>query len=190
MLTSAGQRGDAARCRAIGVEAYLTKPAREVELREALLAIVARREGPRTLVTRHALREERPSGAGAAGPDPGEPTVDRAILDTGELLRRIDGDRGLLADLARAFLDTAPAQLAAIDQALDRGEGTTFVRAMHSLKGAVSTFGAAAATRAAARMAALGDAGDLAGARGARRELGTEIDRLSRALAPYLKGNG
>jgi hypothetical protein len=39
-------------------------------------------------------------------------------------------------------------------------------------------------------MAALGDAGDLAGARAARRELGTEIDRLSRALAPYLKGNG
>jgi len=193
MLTSAGQRGDAARCREIGVEAYLTKPAREAELRDALLTILASRrpgDAPRNLVTRHALREGRPATGDAAMPAGDESGVDRSTLDAVDLLRRVEGDRTLLADLARAFLDTAPAQLAAIDQALDRGEGATFVRALHSLKGSVSTFGSGAAMRAAGRMAALGDAGDLAGARAARGELGSEIDRLSRALAPYLKGNG
>jgi len=193
MLTSAGQRGDAARCREIGVEAYLTKPAREAELREALLTILASRrpgDAPRNLVTRHALREGRPATVDPALPAGDDDAVDPSTLDSVELMRRVEGDRTLLADLARAFLDTAPTQLSAIDEALDRGEGATFVRALHSLKGSVATFGAGAAMRAAGRMAVLGDAGDLEGARAARGELGSEIDRLSRALAPYLKGNG
>ena len=37
MLTSGGQRGDAARCREVGISAYLTKPVRQIELREAIL---------------------------------------------------------------------------------------------------------------------------------------------------------
>ncbi|MBZ5670422.1 MAG: response regulator [Acidobacteriia bacterium] len=58
MLTSAGQRGDAARCRRLGVEAYLTKPLRQEELREAIQTAL-RGRGPETgssfLVTRHSL---------------------------------------------------------------------------------------------------------------------------------------
>jgi PAS domain S-box-containing protein len=37
MLTSSGQREDSARCRALGVESYLVKPVRLVELRDTLL---------------------------------------------------------------------------------------------------------------------------------------------------------
>ncbi|MGH9344017.1 MAG: MHYT domain-containing protein, partial [Terriglobia bacterium] len=37
MLTSGGQRGDASRCRELGVSGYLTKPVRQFELREAIL---------------------------------------------------------------------------------------------------------------------------------------------------------
>jgi signal transduction histidine kinase/DNA-binding response OmpR family regulator len=58
MLTSAGQRGDAARCRQLGVEAYLTKPLRQAELREAIqMALQGRgpETGPSFLVTRHSL---------------------------------------------------------------------------------------------------------------------------------------
>jgi two-component system sensor histidine kinase/response regulator len=35
MLTSAGHRGDATRCQELGVSAYLFKPTRQSELREA-----------------------------------------------------------------------------------------------------------------------------------------------------------
>ncbi|HYL75819.1 MAG TPA: response regulator, partial [Bryobacteraceae bacterium] len=42
MLTSAGQPGDAARCRELGVAAYLTKPARQPELRAAMLRVLGR----------------------------------------------------------------------------------------------------------------------------------------------------
>ena len=58
MLTSAGQRGDAARCRRLGVEAYLTKPLRQEELREAIqTALRGRGSGTESsfLVTRHSL---------------------------------------------------------------------------------------------------------------------------------------
>lgn len=62
MLTSGGQRGDGARCRELGVAAYLTKPVRQAELKEAILMVLARRLGKAeayALITRHTLRESR-----------------------------------------------------------------------------------------------------------------------------------
>jgi two-component system, sensor histidine kinase and response regulator len=62
MLSSAGQRGDALRCRDLGIAAYFTKPVRKEELFDAILAALATRadtERPRTLVTRHSVRENR-----------------------------------------------------------------------------------------------------------------------------------
>ena len=61
MLTSAGQRGDAPRCRALGVAAYLTKPIRQPELREAVVRVFMAREQEREalLLTRHSMREGR-----------------------------------------------------------------------------------------------------------------------------------
>ena len=60
MLSSSGQRGDAKRCREIGVAAYLTKPVRQGELLDAILTALGSRqikEAPPVLVTRHSLRE-------------------------------------------------------------------------------------------------------------------------------------
>ena len=62
MLTSAGQRGDGARCRELGIAAYLTKPVRQTELLEAIHVALGRPAGEpgRTpLVTRHLLRDNR-----------------------------------------------------------------------------------------------------------------------------------
>ena len=59
MLTSAGHLGDAARCRELGISAYLVKPIRQGELLQAIyraLELVAKKA---PLVTRHSLREER-----------------------------------------------------------------------------------------------------------------------------------
>ena len=62
MLTSAGQRGDAARCRELGIAAYLLKPISKTELLSGTLAVLTQEEGAsKTLVTRHSLREaQRP----------------------------------------------------------------------------------------------------------------------------------
>ena len=59
MLTSAGHLGDAARCRELGISAYLVKPIRPAELLEAICWAVrkSKSEEAATLVTRHTLRE-------------------------------------------------------------------------------------------------------------------------------------
>jgi PAS domain S-box-containing protein len=62
MLSSVGQRGDAQRCRELGLAAYLTKPVRQSVLLDALLAVLANAARPASappaqLVTRHSLRE-------------------------------------------------------------------------------------------------------------------------------------
>ncbi|QHN04967.1 response regulator [Granulicella sp. WH15] len=61
MLTSGGQRGDAARCEELGISAYLLKPVRQVELREAIARVLASKEqvGAKPLITRYTLQEER-----------------------------------------------------------------------------------------------------------------------------------
>ena len=61
MLSSAGQRGDARRCRELGVAAYLTKPVRQAELLDAILTALGtkpKREARAVLVTRHSLKED------------------------------------------------------------------------------------------------------------------------------------
>ena len=61
MLTSAGHRGDAARCQELGVSAYLLKPIRQSELREAVARVLGAREhdGAIPLITRFSLRDAR-----------------------------------------------------------------------------------------------------------------------------------
>ena len=74
MLSSVGQRGDALRCRELGVAAYLSKPVRQSVLLDAILAALARPAPAArraTLVTRHSLRE-------AQGPAHGTPAEDNA----------------------------------------------------------------------------------------------------------------
>ncbi len=59
MLTSAGQRGDAARCRDLGIDAYLVKPIRRSDLLDAIQMVLGRKKASPVLVTRHVLREAR-----------------------------------------------------------------------------------------------------------------------------------
>jgi CheY-like chemotaxis protein len=61
MLTSAGHRGDAARCQEVGVAAYLLKPIRQPELREAIARVLGKneQEGAIPLVTRFSLQQAR-----------------------------------------------------------------------------------------------------------------------------------
>jgi two-component system sensor histidine kinase/response regulator len=61
MLTSAGHLGDAARCRELGISAYLVKPIRQGELLDAICQVLdgCVQKKPEPLLTRHTLREEK-----------------------------------------------------------------------------------------------------------------------------------
>ncbi len=57
MLTSSGHRGEAARCQELGIAAYLLKPVRQSELREAIARVLGAREkkGANLLITRYSV---------------------------------------------------------------------------------------------------------------------------------------
>ncbi|MGC1188606.1 MAG: response regulator [Candidatus Acidiferrales bacterium] len=62
MLSSGGQRGDADRCREVGISAYLTKPVRQAELREAIVRVLGLKQQTddrAKLITRHSLQDAR-----------------------------------------------------------------------------------------------------------------------------------
>ena len=65
MLTSAGHRGDAARCKELGVSAYLLKPIRQSELREAIGRVLGaeQSDGAIPLITRYSLQDAREPGS-------------------------------------------------------------------------------------------------------------------------------
>jgi len=60
MLTSGGQRGDAARCGELGISAYLLKPVRQSELREAIARVLGTKEkaGASPMITRSSLQND------------------------------------------------------------------------------------------------------------------------------------
>jgi len=60
MLTSSGLRGDVARCRKLGIAAYLIKPVTQSELVDAILSLLGQASRERAdVITRHSLREAR-----------------------------------------------------------------------------------------------------------------------------------
>ena len=62
MLTSDGQRGDAARCRELGIAAYLVKPVVQSQLLEAILQVLggkAQAGDKPSFIKRHSLQEDR-----------------------------------------------------------------------------------------------------------------------------------
>ncbi len=99
-----------------------------------------------------------------------------AGLSRAQALRRVGGDVGLLAELARMFLDDYPRQLAELQAAVGRGDGPAVQRLAHTLKGTVGVFGAEAAVEAARRLEAAARAGDLTHA-------GQDAAGLEKALA-------
>ena len=61
MLSSVGMRGDAKRCRELGVSGYLTRPVKQSELKSAVLAalnLTKQQQTEKDLVTKHPIRGE------------------------------------------------------------------------------------------------------------------------------------
>jgi HPt (histidine-containing phosphotransfer) domain-containing protein len=95
-----------------------------------------------------------------------------------EVLARVGGDRELLAEISRLFVDDAPRHLQSIREALDTHNGESLRRAAHGLKGAAANFEAEGVVSAARVLEEIGRTGEFEAHEAAWQALTTETDRL------------
>jgi HPt (histidine-containing phosphotransfer) domain-containing protein len=102
----------------------------------------------------------------------------------------VKGNREIFQEIIGLFCAETPEVLAALRQAIARGDSQAVAHMAHSLKGTVGSFGAHAALEAALRLETLGQSGDIALAEPAYTALEREIDRLGRALSAFREEQG
>jgi len=130
-MTAHAMKGDRERCLAAGMDEYLTKPLDPKQLCQLVEQMVAGR-APVAV-------DEKPAAAISL-----------------QVLARVGGDRELLAESSRLFVDDAPRHLDRIRLALDQRDGEALRRAAHGLKGAAANFDAEGVVAAARTLEDIG----------------------------------
>lgn len=112
-------------------------------------------------------------------------SIDRRVLDT--LLQNLDGDADSLAELIATYLEDAPRQVEALQQAISSGTSGTVERIAHTLKGTSSAFGATILCQTCQKLERSSAAGDLNGAVVSLQEIKAELPRVHSFLSAYVK---
>jgi PAS domain S-box-containing protein len=160
-LTAHAARGDRDRCLEAGMDGYLPKPVDPQAFWETVRGLL--------------LGPSEPAGVSAEEESP--------VLDREAILRRLEGDEGLLKELVDLFRGDSVTLLEQVGTALGDGDAEAARRAAHTLKSSLGLFEAHGAARATRRLEEAARSGDLALAEEALKDLQGEIERLRPALA-------
>jgi PAS domain S-box-containing protein len=136
-MTAHALKGDRERCLAAGMDDYISKPIRRAELFETLARLFP--EGARPRAAETADHEN--------------------VVDWTEALEVTRRNPELLKSLIAAELEESPRLMAAIRDAVAKGDRSQLRLAAHTLKGSVRYFGAEQLFQSAARLEELAQAG-------------------------------
>ena len=168
-VTASALKGDREACLAAGMDGYLAKPIRMAELVE----VVERLAGV--------------APSASAAPIAVRSIADRSF-DRDDVLARVEGDWGLLAELVDIFRAEHPRLLANLWHSVETGDVRGVQEGAHALKGTVGNFGAHAASDAARALEVMGKEGALSGAGAAVARLQREVELLERDLVRMREG--
>jgi PAS domain S-box-containing protein len=169
-MTALVMKGDRERCIAAGMDGYLSKPIRPLELDEVLESVLAAgRSGP-------------VAPAPAPTPATPEPAKSPASICADELLERVGGDRTFLAELLELFRADYPAQIQSARAAAAANDSAALQQVGHALKGALGNLAAPRAAKLASELESTGRSGDLTGAAAKVAELEKELTAVIGAL--------
>ena len=169
-MTAHAMAGDREQCLDAGMDDYLTKPIKPVELYAALDRVCAARE--------------------AFNPASGDscPAPAAEFCDLRRTLEVLDGDEATLRVLVETFLGDYDRTLAEMDAAVASGDLEQLSRIAHRIKGSVGVFNAVPALEAAARLERAAREDNQAQARPGAQSLRNELQRVVGVLGGYMVG--
>ena len=168
-LTAHAMKGDREKCLEAGADDYLTKPLHTPDL----LAVLAR-VADGSMAAERTVTEEKANGPTAA-------------CDWTAALALMDGDRELLEEVARLFVEEWPKTKAELEESIEKRELKTSERLAHSLKGAAAHFGAPRASEAAFELEKLARSGVYEEAREQWENVKREAEQLVKEMDSLLK---
>ncbi|MBX3343507.1 MAG: response regulator [Nitrospira sp.] len=145
-LTANALPGDRERCKAAGMDDYVTKPVKTDDL-----GIILQRWAPVK------------AAAEVAPPAPARDLskTDARVFDAGAMLANIGGDAELFDQLIRLFLDRHSVMMKEIESAIGQADAAALERAAHSLKGTAGNLCAPDVVLLASQLEASGRLGTL-----------------------------
>ncbi|MCK6552669.1 ATP-binding protein [Myxococcota bacterium] len=151
-MTARAMKGDRERCLAAGMDGYVAKPIHPLELFDVIQSFATAAEPAAT-------SQER----GREG--------STEVVDADDLVIRLGGDSKLIRELVDLFLESYPARLAELADAVRERDARSIEFVAHSLKSSVGNFSAWAAFHAAEKLEMM-----------AKRQ---ELDQADEALAAF-----
>lgn len=167
-LTANAMPGDRERCKAAGMDDYLTKPVKTDNL-----GLILQRWAP------------LPSPTDAPAPEPRREMTktDAHVFDAGAMLANIGGDAELFEQLIRLFLDRHGLLMKDIETAIGQADASALERAAHSLKGTAANLCAPDVVLLAGQLEANGRLGNLTEAPSLLAQLDRTVQELVSVLS-------
>jgi two-component system, sensor histidine kinase and response regulator len=140
-MTACRIPGDRERCLAAGIDVFLQKPIngpRLIQLIEELTAASS--------ASPNGLSSEQEQSSESQDAESSELDANAAVFDFQGTLKRLGGDRTLLADLVKTFIMDSPLLLNRLVAGVEAQRRGQIQHAAHSLRGLASIFGSAVVT--------------------------------------------